>query len=684
MIKKVLFGLSAILALFATSCQNDLDSAVNAGKTSAVSFSVATPEMATRAYSDGTTATVLQYAVYDAEGVHLPDLNGITTINMSTTIDLQLTTGDSYTILFWAAAENAPYEFDPASKIVTVDYTNAICNDEKRDAFFARHDFRVNGAQTENVYLKRPFAQLNIATNDYAASKSAGYEPTLSAVTVKNIYSTLNLFDGSVGGAGEVTYDYSAIPTEETFPIAGYDYLSMNYLLVAKDKEVIEVEFGYKEEATEAKTRIVGSVPVQRNYRTNIFGQLLTSFVGINVMIVPDYDGYYNYPSNDTERLILAATLGGEITLTEDVVLNQPLIFTKNVRLNLNGYTITGGKEYTSGISGAEMSVLTVDENAVLTIFGEGRIIGAGYGLYAYNGTLNINDATVEAPITAVQVYIGTANIESGYYRITDTEKGRVINNIDGYYTPGKSINITGGTFEKFNPANNDSEGAGTNFLPEGYSSIADGDNFVVVKGTAVADATELEAALSGNAIDPIIFTNSIENVGTGFAVERDVVFNMNNYEFNAGSDENSTWYAIQAKGDYDVVINDANFTRAGISASEGANVVFNSGIIKHSPERTSRYIFSAKNEGTTITINGGTFTNDRAKNSFFWADSGAVIYVKGGNFGGVASNKKVFLTNGGQVIITGGTFNFDPTEWVAEGYEAVKSGSTWTVSAIN
>ena len=87
MIKKVLFGLSAILALFATSCQNDLDSAVNAGKTSAVSFSVATPEMATRAYSDGTTATVLQYAVYDAEGVHLPDLNGITTINMIYVID---------------------------------------------------------------------------------------------------------------------------------------------------------------------------------------------------------------------------------------------------------------------------------------------------------------------------------------------------------------------------------------------------------------------------------------------------------------------------------------------------------------------------------------------------------------------------------------------------------------------
>jgi hypothetical protein len=76
-----------------------------------------------------------------------------------------------------------------------------------------------------------------------------------------------------------------------------------------------------------------------------------------------------------------------------------------------------------------------------------------------------------------------------------------------------------------------------------------------------------------------------------------------------------------------------------------------------------------------------GTFLNDRAKNSYFWADDNAIIYVKGGNFGGVASTKKIVTSNGGQVIISGGTFNFDPTAWLAEGYQAVKSGSTWTVS---
>jgi uncharacterized metal-binding protein len=82
---------------------------------------------------------------------------------------------------------------------------------------------------------------------------------------------------------------------------------------------------------------------------------------------------------------------------------------------------------------------------------------------------------------------------------------------------------------------------------------------------------------------------------------------------------------------------------------------------------------------GSTITVIDGTFKNDRAKNSYFWADN-ARIYVKGGNFGGVASNNKVVTSNGGQVIISGGIFNFDPSAWLKPGFVAVKNGSVWNV----
>ena len=292
--KKILFGMMAALTL-AASCQNDFDYVPNGEETAQVTFNVGAPKMATRAFSDGTTATVLQYAVYNAEGNELTDLT-VTDgeIHGSTTVNLQLTTGNTYSVIFWAAAENAPYTVDFDAKTMTVDYTNAVSNDEKRDAFYAYHEFTVTGSQTETVYLKRPFAQLNIGTNDYEESASAGYTPAYSYVKVP-VSSELNLVDGTVNTAAEVEFKLASIPANEEFPVADYDYLSMNYLLVAAEKEVVDIEFGYSENNTTVeKSRIVGSVPVQRNHRTNIYGQLLTSDVDINVEIKPGYDDEYN------------------------------------------------------------------------------------------------------------------------------------------------------------------------------------------------------------------------------------------------------------------------------------------------------------------------------------------------------------------------------------------------------
>ena len=285
-------GLSAMAMLWATSCNDDLNVEYQAGEAAPVAFSISAPEINTRAYSDGTTATVLQYAVYNDDGELLNDLtvtNG--EIHGSTTVELMLTTGNTYSVVFWAAAEGAPYSLDFAAKKMTVDYAGALSNDENRDAFYKWHTFTVSGAQTETIELRRPFAQLNVGTNDFAASTSAGYTPTKSGVKVRNIYKTLNFADGKVADPVEVMMDYAVLPKGETFPVAGYDYLSMNYLLVPEAKGVIDIEFGYTDsDAAAAKTRIVGSVPVQRNYRTNVYGQLLTSQVGFNVIINPEFE----------------------------------------------------------------------------------------------------------------------------------------------------------------------------------------------------------------------------------------------------------------------------------------------------------------------------------------------------------------------------------------------------------
>ena len=288
--KKILLGLSAFIMMFAASCEQQ-ELTLNLGSEATVSFNVATPEIAVKAYSDGTTATRLQYAVYDAAGGILPNLTKTdATINGSTTVNLQLTTGNTYSVIFWAAAEGAPYTVDFATKTMTVDYNGAKCNDEARDAFYAYREFTVTGAQTETIELKRPFAQLNIGTADYEDAKKAGYVPTQSYVKVSEVYSKLNLKTGAVTEkVNDVTFATADIDKDETFPVAGNQYLAMNYVLVAKDKEVVDIEFTYTD-GSNAKTRTVGSVPVQRNYRTNIYGKLLTSDVDINVEIKPGFE----------------------------------------------------------------------------------------------------------------------------------------------------------------------------------------------------------------------------------------------------------------------------------------------------------------------------------------------------------------------------------------------------------
>ena len=292
--KKLFLGMLAIVAMIATSCQQEVDLGVGSvGETATVSINVGTP---TRAYSDGTTATVLQYAVYQGEAAetmnYLSELTGVTTLeNRGATVPLQLVTGNTYTVVFWASAPTSPYTFNPDQRTVTANYNGVLCNNENLDAFYKTHTFTVQGAQTETIELRRPFAQLNIGTDDYVAAAKAGYVPTKSTVTVANIANTLNLWDGTVSGDDEVTFATADIKKTEAFPVddTKYDYLAMNYLLVGADSKTIEVEFACTDGAT-VKTRTVGSVPVQRNHRTNLYGAILTSNVTVNVEIVPEYD----------------------------------------------------------------------------------------------------------------------------------------------------------------------------------------------------------------------------------------------------------------------------------------------------------------------------------------------------------------------------------------------------------
>ena len=761
--KNLFFVMAAGAMLFATSCQNDLDIMGNVGDEALVSFNVTTTEMVTRVYSDGLSAQDLQYAVYDANGNHLEKLNGQSEINLTANVELSLTTGNTYTVIFWADNSAAPYKVDFAAKTMTIDYDGVACNNENLDAFFAKHTFTVTGAQSETVVLKRPFAQLNIGTADYIDSENAGYVPTQSAVTVKNVYNTLNLWNGEVSGDDEVAYALADIKKDEAFPVAGYEYLAMNYLLV--EKETVEVEFTYTDGASD-KTRTVGSVPVQRNYRTNIYGKLLTSNVDVTVTIDPIYDGDLEPDAlmvnnaNELQAALDAAPVGETtICLAQDIE-GDVIEFQKADRNIVilgagNKYNgtikIHSGSNYNNGtitIKDVNFETSTPDMNFIMpndfgvengvtrrysnnvivegctftaTGAAENTVVGVqakscnnvqvidctATGLHSLIqaqscGTdVIVKDCTIDGKNGVAFKQVKAATVENTTI-VADAYGIRFDGNTANYGIVAKDINVTAVQpfiVRKMTGANNTITLQGNNTLvsdsyqivitngsddqaystPTGTYTLTGATNFFVYPNANEA-AVALKAAIADNTQSEVALTEAVSSPGIGFEVERDVVFNFNNQVLNAGSDANSRWYALEIYGDNDVVINDANFTRAGVFAADGADVVFNSGVINHNPERTSRYIFCAQS-GSTITVKNGTFKNDREKNSYFWADN-ATIIVEGGNFEGVASKNKVVLTNNGQLIVKGGTFNFDPTAYVAAGYVATKNGSTWTVSA--
>ena len=460
--KNYLFGISAMAAmLFVTSCQeDDLVKQAQAGAEATVSINVTTPELGavTRDFGDGTTAQTLHYAVYNVnskgERIYLEELTEENhTFELSTKVDLQLVTGNTYDIIFWADADtdesdannSTPYSIDWATATVSVDYDNVTSNNEDYDAFFNWITIEVKGAQTESVKLYRPFAQLNIGTSDIVAASQAGYTLQKTQVKVK-AYETLNLWDKTVADMTDVVVDFKAAdypnydanadyclkPSTaegyEAFPVSGYEYMAMNYLLRPVDKELVDVEFSFystsPEGEGELKERKYVSVPVQRNWRTNIYGQLITSEVDVNVEIVPAFDGAHNITKvsvdgvsydNFADAVAAAMDLEKPVDFVENIEIDADETITipvgKTLTLNLNGKTLTGvtddaDKNDDNKITSADNEVMfdvrgTMNViDGIITVKHEGDNLGwnacTEIFYVGFNGTLNVENATLE------------------------------------------------------------------------------------------------------------------------------------------------------------------------------------------------------------------------------------------------------------------------------------------------
>ena len=289
--KKVLFVLLAVAATITTSCEKAFDNE-SSNMVSNVVFTIEMPEISTRAFGNGIQASDLYYGVYDEKGNLVNSISKVDdqskeSINISKSINFRLVAGNTYSIIFWADNSNGACDVDFVKQ--TMSFNPKKANMEEYDAFWAYVEpFKVEADISKTVALYRPFAQLNIGTNDIDAASKAGMTVVESKIVVKTP-TVLDLVSGAVSKEVEVTYDFNAIPQNETFPVDEYEYLSMNYLLVGSNKSTVDLAFAYGNGEDEYD-RTYTFIPVQRNYRTNIFGSILTSSIDVNIVIEPSFN----------------------------------------------------------------------------------------------------------------------------------------------------------------------------------------------------------------------------------------------------------------------------------------------------------------------------------------------------------------------------------------------------------
>ena len=443
--KNYLLGMFAAASmLLATSCSND-ELEVQSGNEAQVSFSLGLEGgIGSRAISDGKSADVLMYAVFDKDGERISTIEKVekSGVTFPTTENITLAKGQTYKVAFWAQDDDCEAYRVSDDMQVTVDYetNNTSNNDETRDAFFKTVEFTVTGSTSIDVELKRPFAQINVGVTeeDWDAAVASGIIIEKSSVVIKNAATNLNLLDGRVSGEAEVSYSLADIPTDPAIlkvdtdgdgTMEEYNWLSMSYILPADNttgyaKTTLDnVAFVFAPTAGEKIefNQGLNAVPVQRNWRTNILGKLLTGDITFNIVIDEEFEDDHNvmvpYATingvayKSFAEAMAAIQDGGTITLEGETTLDgvaDGYLYTidgKNITIDLNGYGIVANVPDVTKNS----AIFRVAKNSGLTIEGEG----------------NIKVVTNKAP-NVLTAFInndgGTVNLKGGNWTMTALE----------------------------------------------------------------------------------------------------------------------------------------------------------------------------------------------------------------------------------------------------------------------
>lgn len=637
-----------LAALTTAACQKEnFGDATPAGQEVDVTLDLLAPQIGTKSYGNGTTAKTVYVHVYQqdakggltyiqpaAEGASLKTPSQSLTLNgLKATYSTRLVTGQTYTFVFWAQADKAPYTYDTDAKTITVDYARAAGNDESRDAFYnVLPNVKIEGAYTASVQLSRPFAQLNFGAADYEEAKAAGLTVTDATVTLTHAATSLNLLKGTTAGDETVTFASAALPADPNAILTAggkdYKYVAMDYVLVGKSaKTLSDVTLTLTATGAQSATPkfTYSNVPLQANYRTNIVGNLFTSPAEVQIEITKDF----GTPDND----VVVENVSSIAAANEAFANGATAVNVTNISSSEDTDIVL--PKTTNGVS---LTLPAVPAGKTVTIkYADGASEGQRPQTLTVNAT-SADAITIEAPTTHVElngVTVGTL--------IASTSSTTLV--------VGKDVKITNLNIEQ-----------GAAEIYGNVSKVVKGENAGTVTWY-VDDAANFETAL--NNADKVVLTANIDLVKTASLKSgKTVVLDANGKTIYNTSDlwdkptgRDNNWSLVSVKGGKLTITGNGTFAA----------------------KKNDCYPVDVQDKESAVTIENGVFVGNIHA---VYVESG-VAYVNGGKYSvqqkySVESKADGFVLNcydanrvngTAKILVSGGEFaNFNPGDCWAEG----------------
>ena len=198
------------------------------------------------------------------------------------------------------------------------------------------------------------------------------------------------------------------------------------------------------------------------------------------------YDKDAGYPVASAAEMKEALANGGIVSVNKDIKTDNigdneadRITISKPTTLNLDAKIISPDD---MGNNNTNFCALIVDADTTINAGKNGGIDTGANGGYALNvrkgANLTITGGSYYGGGTAVQVQEGTLTITGGHFAVEAFGEpygyNFLLNCIDSAYKNGSAkIIVKGGTFVNFDPSNNTAEGAGTNFVADGYKVVS-------------------------------------------------------------------------------------------------------------------------------------------------------------------------------------------------------------------